>query len=185
MLIDKFDVDPVFHNFKMETSFRLLFLTITFSILLSISKDEVKNPVVGGWQLTSWTVGIPIALKASKHVTTNLLDQTSCDVNEVLSFDKDGIVISQDSFNPKITIRLKNGSSDVYIFEEVCAEGTIGFATDYSQKTNGEIQFNGTIGVVENNQLTVVYKDAIKIYNEALTEVIESKDLTLVYKKKA
>ncbi|RXJ50122.1 hypothetical protein [Gelidibacter gilvus] len=168
----------------MKTSLRLLFLTVSFVILVSISKDDVKNPVIGGWQLTTWTVGIPIDLKASKHVTTNLLDQTSCTVNETLSFDKDGIVISEDSFSPKITIRLKDGSSDVYIVEEVCAEGVIGFATDYSQETNGEVQFNGTIGIVSNNRLTVVYKEAIKIYNEALTEVIESKDLTLVYTKK-
>lgn len=168
----------------MKTLFRLLFLTITFSILLSISKEEVVNPVLGGWQLTTWTVGIPLNLKTSKHVTTNLLDQTSCDVNEILTFDKDGLVISQDSFNPKITIRLMKGAANVYMVEEVCAEGTVGFATDYTQGTNGEIQFNGTTGVVANNQLTVVYKGAIKIYNEALTEVIENKDLTLVYKKK-
>ncbi|WP_323027350.1 hypothetical protein [Gelidibacter japonicus] len=168
----------------MKTSIRLLFFTFTFFILLSSSKQVVKNPLIGGWELTTWTVGIPIQLKDSKHFTTNLLDQTSCNVNEILSFDKDGIVISEDTFSPQIIIRLKDGTSDVYLVEEICAEGRIGYATDYSYDSNGNVEFNSIVGVVANKQLTVIYKDAIKIYNEALTEVIENKDLTLVYRKK-
>ncbi|MBO3098858.1 hypothetical protein [Gelidibacter pelagius] len=168
----------------MKTSIRLLFFTFSLILLLSSSKNEVRNPVIGAWELTTWTVGIPIALNDNAQFTTNLLDQTSCDVNEILSFDSNEIVISEDSFSPNVTIRLKDGTSDVYLVEETCAEGAIGYATDYSQDTNGDIQFNGTVGVVTNNRLTVIYKNAIKIYNEALTEVIESKDLTLIYTKK-
>lgn len=134
--------------------------------------------------MTTWTVGIPMDLKPSKESTTNLLDQTSCEVNEILSFDNNGIVTSEDTFSPKITVRLKDGASAEYIIEEVCAEGVIGYTTEYSQVANGEVQFNNTVGVMVNNQLTVIYKNAVKVYNEALTEVVESKDLTLIYTKK-
>lgn len=134
--------------------------------------------------MTTWTVGIPIDLKDTMQFSTNLIDQTSCDVNEILSFDSNGIVTSEDTFSPRITIRLKETAADEYMLEEICAEGVIGYATDYSHEASGEVQFNNTVGVVVNNQLTVVYKNAVKVYNETLTEVVESKDLTLVYTKK-
>ncbi|MBA6151274.1 hypothetical protein [Gelidibacter maritimus] len=168
----------------MKTSIRLLLYTFSIIFFLSVSKPTDNSPLVGAWELTTWTVGIPMALNDNTQLTTNLLDQTACDVNEILTFDNKAIVISQDSFSPDITIRLKEGTTDVYIVEETCAEGVIGYATDYSQDANGDVQFNGTVGVLSNNQLTVIYKNAIKIYNEALTEVIESRDLTLIYTKK-
>lgn len=184
VLIDNFGDDPRSNRFIMKTSLRLLFISLSFILFLSISKEDVNDPLFGGWQLTTWTVGIPIDLNDTMQFTTNLLDQTSCEVNEVLSFDNNGIVTSEDTFSPQITVRLKDGASDEYLVEEVCAEGVIGYATDYLQDANGEVHFNNILGVVVNNQLTVIYKNAVKIYNEALTEVIESKDLTLVYTKK-
>lgn len=168
----------------MKSSFRLFILSIIFIILLSSSKEKINNPLIGGWELTTWTVDLPVNLIDSKYITTNLLDQTSCEVLELLSFDNDGIVTSQNTFSPKITIRLKEGTSDVYMFEEVCAEGQIGYATAYARDANGNVQFNNIVGVVVNRELTVIYKNAIKIYNEALTEELETKDLTLVYTKK-
>lgn len=167
----------------MKTMLRLLFISLSF-ILFSISKVHVENPIIGGWQLTTWTLGIPIDLNGTMKFSTNLLDQTSCAVNEILNFDNNGIVTSQDTFSPKITVRLKDGSSDGYILEEVCAEGSIGYATEYSRDTNAKVLFNNTVGIVTNNELTVVYKNAVKVYNQALTEVIERKDLKLVYTKK-
>lgn len=168
----------------MKSSFCLLFLAITFIVLSSISTNEVKNPLIGGWELTNWTVGLPVNLIDTNEFTTNLLDQTSCDVKEVLTFDNNGIVTSENTFGPKITIRLKEGTSDVFMFEEICGEGQIGYAAQYVGDSNGNVQFNNIVGVVVDRQLTVIYKDAIKIYNETLTEVVESKDLTLVYTKK-
>lgn len=168
----------------MKITFRLLFLSVCFIICSSCSKDGDKNPVVGNWELIAWTVNIPFDLDNDLDPSLNFLDKTACNVNETLSFDHKGNVTSKDTFNPEITIRLKEGTSDVYFVEEICAEGSIGLSTSYVQIDNQKIELNGAIGIVASQKLTLVYADAIKIYNETLTEVIESKDLTLVYLKK-
>ena len=168
----------------MTITFRILFISIFFLICASCSSDQSKNPVVGNWKLVMWTVGIPLNLGNEQVSSLNLLDQTACNVNETLSFDNNGIATSNNTFNPEITIRLKTGTSDVYFVEEICDEGSIGFSTSYVQIDNQNIELNGALGMVEDNRLTLIYADAIKIFNEDLTEVIESKDLTLIYAKK-
>lgn len=147
------------------------------------SDKEVTHPVIGSWNLTTWTVGIPLDLKNHSVYSTNLLDQTACKVNEILSFNTSGTVISEDTFNPKITISLKDGSSDDYIVEEICSEGSIGFTADYIAVDDNKVEFNNVMGILESNKLTFVYENMVKIYNDAQTEVIDSKDLTLVYEK--
>ena len=168
----------------MKITLRLLFFSFCFIICLSCSKDNVENPVIGNWELTTWTVDIPFDLDNDMASSTNFLDKTACNVNETLSFDDNGNVSSSDTFNPEITIRLKDGTSDVYFVNEVCAEGSIGFSTSYIQVNNQNVELNGAVGIVANKKLTLVYVNAVKIYNEALTEVIATKDLTLVYMKK-
>ena len=168
----------------MNITFRLLFLSIWIIIFTSCNNDDDKNHILGNWELMSWTAEIPFDLHNDKAPSLNLLDKTSCRVNETLTFDKNGVVSSDDTFNPKITISLKGGTSDVYFVEEICAEGSIGFSTSYVKDNNQNIEFNNAVGNVESNKLTLVYDDAIKIYNEELTEVIDRKDLTLVYRKK-
>lgn len=168
----------------MKITFRLLFYSFCFIICSSCSNDDAKHPVIGDWELIIWTVDIPFDLENDLVPTSNFLDTTACSVNEILTFDNNGIVTSDDTFNPEITISLKDGTSDVYFVNEVCAEGIIGFSTSFIQVNNQNVELNGAVGIVTSEKLTLVYKDAIEIYNEALTEVIESKDLTLVYMKK-
>ena len=168
----------------MKIILRLLFLSTCFTLILSCSKDDPKNPVVGNWKLLTWTVDIPFNLDNNEVSSLNFLDKTACSVNETLTFDKNGIATSHDTFNPEDTIRLKDGTSDVYFIEEICAEGSIGFSTEYTKVSEQHIELNGVVGVLQDERLTFVYVNAIKIYNEALTEVIQSKDLTLVYTKK-
>ncbi|MEO5789469.1 MAG: hypothetical protein ACOH2D_09390 [Gelidibacter sp.] len=168
----------------MNITFRLLFLSVCFFICASCSKEDDKYPVVGDWELIMWTVGIPFDLGNNQVHSLNFLDKTACNVNETLNFNHKGIVTSSNTFNPEITIRLKEDTSDVYFVEEICDEGTIGFSTSYLQVDKLNIELNNAVGMVERNKLTLVYANAIKIYNEVFTEVIESKDLTLVYRKK-
>lgn len=167
----------------MKKSLCLLFLSVCFIVCSACSKDNDKNPIIGNWKLTSWSIEIPFNLKKDTTFSTNLLDETDCEVNEILSFDNNGLVTSNDTFNPELKVRLKNGTSDDYMITETCAEETIGFATEYKQITDQSVGFNGVVAVVTGTKLTVVYKDAIKVYNEALTEVLGMKDLTLVYEK--
>lgn len=168
----------------MKKSLCLLFLSVCFFVCSACSKDDVKNPIIGNWKLTAWSIEIPFNLNNDATFSTNLLDETTCEVNEILRFDTNGLVTSNDTFNPELKVRLKDGTSDVYMITETCAEGAIGFATEYNQVNDQSIGFNGVVAVVTGSKLTVVYEGAIKVYNEALTEIIATKDLTLVYEKK-
>jgi hypothetical protein len=63
-------------------------------------------------------------------------------------------------------------------------EGTISFATTFRQSTDTMVSYNDIEStIIDNNQLISVYKDAVNIYNEDMTEVIATKDLTLVHTK--
>ncbi len=168
----------------MKINLRLLFISVCFLVSLSCSNDDFTNPVIGHWELVTWSVDIPFELDNDMISSSNYLDKTACNVNETLTFDKNGTVTSRDTFNPEITISLKEDTSDIYIVEEICAEGSIGFSTSYAQVNNQNIELNGAVGLVETKKLTLVYPNAIKIYNEALTDVIENKNLTLVYLRK-
>lgn len=168
----------------MKITFRLLFLSICLIISSSCSNDDDKKPVVGNWKLTTWTVDIMFDLDDDIAPSSNFLNKTICNVNETLTFDKNGIVTSNESFNSDVTISLKDGTADGYIIKEVCSEGSVGFATSYNQVDKHKVELNGAVGIVENQKLTLVYADAVKIYNEALSQVIDTKDLTLVYVKK-
>lgn len=168
----------------MKITFRVLFIAICFIIYSSCTKDKDKNPVHGRWELIGWNVGVPFDLNNEISPSLNLLDKTTCNVNETLTFDRNGTVTADDTFNPEITISLKDGTSDVYLFSETCAEGSIGFSTSYTQVNNQNVELNGATGTVASQKLTLVYKDAVNIYNEALTDVVDSKDLTLIYVKK-
>ena len=148
----------------------------------SCSNNDDKSAVIGTWKLVTWTADVPFDFDSK--MTSNFLDKTACNVNETLAFDKKGIVTSNDTFNPEITISLKDGTSDVYFVEEICGEGSISFATSYTLVDKMTIGINGALGSVENKELTFVYSGGIKIYNEALTDVIDLKDLTLIYLKK-
>lgn len=168
----------------MKKSICLFLLSLCFVICSACTDDDINNPIIGNWKLTSWSIGIPIDINSDTEFSINLLDETQCNPNETLSFDKNGLVTSNDTFNPEIQVSLEEGTSDNYIVKEVCAEGIIGFATEYTQVNDQSVGFNNVVAVTNGTTLTVVYKDAINVYNEALTEVISKKDLTLVYEKK-
>lgn len=174
----------------MSKFLSILSLAFVFSMFTSCFKDgDDLNKfndfsVVGTWELTMWTIQESIDLNDDTISSMNLLDEASCDNNETLKFDDNGTVSSNMTYNPQVTISLRDGSTDDYIFNVVCdMDGTIGTASEYTQNSNSVTLFN-TSAVLNGNQLTVVYEDAIDIYNEALTEVVATKDLTLVYTKK-
>ena len=168
----------------MKIILRLLIISVCFIVCSSCSKDDDDNPIVGNWDLVNWSVGIPFDIDQNISPSSNFLEHTSCAINETVTFDDKGTVIGKDTFNPEITISLKDNTSDVFFVEEICAEGSIGFSTSYVEDDNKNIDFNGATGSLSNQKLTLVYANAVKIYNEALTEVIDTKDLTLVYLKK-
>jgi hypothetical protein len=174
----------------MSKFFSIISFILVFAFSTSCFKDQddlnaLNNfSVVGTWELTNWTLQIPIDLNDDAISSINLLDEALCNNNETLTFDTDGIVASNMSYNPQVTISLTNGTTDNYIFDVECdMDGSIGAFGSYTQN-NDFITLFETTATLNGNQLTVVYEDAIDIFNEDLNEVVETKDLTLVYTKK-
>lgn len=167
----------------MKTINHLLFIGVCCLFCLSCSKTN-DNPVAGDWELVGWTVGIPFHVDGVTASHTNFLELTTCAVNEVLTFDHNGIVTSTDTFSPKISIYMKAEAGGIYLVEEVCADGYISFSTSYNYDAQQNIEFNEATGSFEGRQLTVIYPNAVEIYNEMRTEIIAHKNLTLTYLKR-
>ncbi|TDU39700.1 hypothetical protein BXY82_1730 [Gelidibacter sediminis] len=161
-----------------------LFCALSCFILSSgCTEDDANNPVLGNWKLTSWSITIPLDMNLDGIANTNLLMETECEVNEKLIFDKHGVVTSKDTYNPELKVSLIDDTTDIYKVEEMCSEGSIGFATEYIQIGAESISLNGKVGVVHQGKLTFVYNGAIPVYNENYTEIVDKKDLILIYDK--
>jgi hypothetical protein len=146
-------------------------------------QDSNNSSILGVWQLTAWNVEEGFDFNEDGTENTNLLNEIDCSRNETLIFDNNGVVSLNTTFNPDIDIALKDGSSNTYIFNVTCdTEGVISLATSYQLKDSSVFigEFKASF---MDNQITLVFKERIKIYNENFTEVIDRRDLTLVYTK--
>lgn len=158
-------------------------LTIVASVLISCSTDADDKTINGVWALTEWNIAEGFDINNDGIINTNILNEIDCVNNETLFFESTGVVSSNFTFNPTIEIALVNGTSDNHSFNVVCdKEGSISFATTFT--INGHIVLiNDSEATIKGDKLSRVFIDAIKIYNEDFTEVIVTKDLTLVYSK--
>ncbi|MGJ8593457.1 MAG: hypothetical protein ACSHXF_12975 [Aquaticitalea sp.] len=156
----------------------ILFFLIAFTFLTSCSTDE---SVVGTWKLTTWSVQIPMDLNDDATSSVNLLDEAICNNNEMLKFEANGSVSTNMTYNPKVTVSISDETKSVYTVSVECdKEGSIGAAGDFTQNKNLVSLFDQT-ALIDDDQLTIVYKDAIDVHNEDLTVVVAKKDLTLIY----
>lgn len=142
-----------------------------------------STTVEGMWKLTAYNVDNGFDINNDGIKSINILDEIDCANNEFLTFEPNGVISSNLTFNPDIRIVLLDGTTDEYVFNVTCDnEGVIGFAANYTQ--NGEtITYNNKNVSIIDNQLYVVFKNAVKIYNEGFIEVVDTKDLTMVYTK--
>ncbi|TGV02704.1 hypothetical protein [Flavivirga rizhaonensis] len=164
---------------------RLLFI-LCFALLITSCSGEDNNDasIVGRWKLTAWEVADGFDMNNDGIVNTNILNEIECISNETLIFETEGVVSSNKTFNPDIDIALQEGTTDKYVFKVRCdEEGVIGFATTYSLKNTDTVIFNDNESAIVGNQLFRLIKESIKIYNKDFTEVVATKDLTLVYTK--
>ncbi len=170
----------------MKNNSLLVILFLVFIFYNSCSNDEDSNQtsLVGTWELTTWTIGIPIDLNNDSVASSNLLDEAGCANNETVVFEIDGTVSFISTYNPTVNISLIGETSETYLFDVQCdLDGTIGLAAPYDQ--NGDtVTFLNNTANINGNQLTIVYQDAIDIYNEDFTQILTRKDLTLIYSKK-
>ncbi|GAA4291541.1 hypothetical protein [Aestuariibaculum suncheonense] len=163
----------------------ILILFVFLFVFTSCNTESVDvndNVVEGTWKLTTWTVGIPVDLNNDTVFSTNLIEEIPCENMETLTFSVDGTVASNVTFNPDVMI-LFNEILGVYVYQVNCeAEGSIGFAASYEHK-GASVFINDREAVVNGNRLTMIYKKAQKIHNLAKTDVVDVKDITLVYTK--
>jgi hypothetical protein len=168
---------------SMRKLVSIVYTTIFLLVLSSCATEPIEQTIESTWKLTSWSVNIQADLNSDNKFNTNLLQEIDCINNETLVFDKQGIVTSNATFNPEITIALLNDTTNDYVFDVVCdTDGVIGFASSYSISGN-LVKIDDEIATINENQLIRIFDSAIKIYSEDLTQVIETRDLTLVYTK--
>ena len=167
----------------------LLNLCIAFVLVCftSCSTDDMQDSnnssITGVWKLTAWNIDGGFDINNDGTVSTNLLNEIDCSRNETLFFDNDGVVSLNTTFNPDINIALLNIETSEYSFNVACdTEGVISLATSYTVN-DSMIMIGESEAQIDGNQIFLVFQDRIKIYNEDFTQVLETKDLTLVYNK--
>ena len=165
---------------KNKNVFVLVFSIVM--LLVSCSKEEsnTESILIGDWRLTGYDIGVEVDVNKDDHFNLNLLDELDCLNNEVLTFESNGVVASTDTFNP--IMEISRSSLGEYSFDVECVDGIIGLATSYTFDGNSVIYSNRT-SVLSGNILTRVIEDVIEVYNEDLSAVIETRDLTLIYTK--
>ncbi|WP_298238838.1 hypothetical protein [uncultured Algibacter sp.] len=163
-----------------------LFFTLVLSCLFLVScsgNDINDDPLLGVWKLTEWNIADGFDIDNDGFVSTNLLNEINCSYNETLLFEPNNIVSLNTTFNPKLEIAQLNNSTNEYSFNVECdTEGVVSLATFYSKEGNSVI-FGESEAVINGNQISIVFKESIEIYNEDFTQVIANKDLTVVYTK--
>jgi len=163
----------------MKNTFKILLLiSITF---FTVTSCQDNNPLYGEWKLSSWYIGVDIDLNKDGINTSNLLDEVDCNNKEILTINPDGTLNAINTYSPFVKI---SKTYNTYTFDVKCNNGSLGFATTY--KIEGDkivIAPNDEVYVFNGEQLTRVFKNAIKVYDSSSTTIIETKDLTLNYIK--
>lgn len=146
----------------------------------SLSFLQKENSFTGQWQLVSWSVGLEMDLDKDGNTSLNLIEETRCDNNEFLTLNNKGILKSEKTFNPTLNIfKTKSG----YKFSEKCNKGSIGFSNGFTIEGNDvKLDVGGKYELLDGN-LVRVFEGAINVFNSDFSEVLETRDLVLTYKK--
>jgi len=145
--------------------------------------EETFDFLEGTYRLTEYSVNVPIDLDNDTNYNTNLLEEIDCENNETLVFDRQGFMYSNLTFNPKIEVALIDAQPGTFAVDVDCdTEGVIGMAISY-RKSGNTIIINERIATLNGNNITMIFKNAIDIYNQDKTVVVDTKDLKLVYSK--
>lgn len=150
---------------------------------MSCSKDTNVSHIVGTWQLSTRTIGASFDVNQDNIYRTNLIKEANCNDIETLTFTEEGTVFSGNEYVSDI-IYFKYDDSDNYGINVECDKNRIiSFASEYEDLNEASVLILDKVYRIEDHTLTTIFEDAITIYNEDLTTVIETRDLKLVYIK--
>jgi len=156
---------------------------LCLAVATSSCTESDKSKVIGVWKLKTRTTDIPFDVNNDGSFSTNLVDEIDCNEIETLTFEENGTVFSGNEASV-ILKYFKTADSNTYGLNVECnKDGVISFASSYNEIDENTIQVSGRDYVISNNEMTVVFEGAVKIYNEDFSEIIETRDLTLVYTK--
>ncbi|GAA4281129.1 hypothetical protein [Gaetbulibacter aestuarii] len=169
----------------MNKFFWVTVITVLSIVLVSCSKDSNQqelNTLDGVWQLTAWNVEGGMDMNKDGVAHTNILDEISCTNNETLVFDASGVVLFNNTFNPKIKITAINNLLENLSTNVVCDSGVIGSATSYTVDGN-KVILGSTIAIINGNEIDIIRKDKLKVFNPDMSTVIVTQDVMEVYTK--
>ncbi|WP_152487267.1 hypothetical protein [Winogradskyella psychrotolerans] len=145
--------------------------------------DKSEHDVIGIWLLTTRTSDLPFDVNQDGVFNTNLVSEIDCNKTETLTFETNGTVSSGNEFSNPLKY-YKEEATNVYRINSDCnTEGIISFASEFEITEEDTIKISDRVYVLSGNTLTTVYENSVNIYNEDFTEVIETKDLKLIYTK--
>ena len=153
---------------------------IVFVLFLTVISCSDNNLIIGEWKLSSWDIGMEMDINKDDIKSLNLLDEVECTNKEILTVKLDSTLNSINTFNPIAKISKLNSKHN---FNIECSEGSLGFASSYKFIDNKLKLETGGEFLLEEGQLVRTFENAINIYNEDFTEVIDKQDLTLTYTK--
>lgn len=145
--------------------------------------DKSEHVVIGDWLLTTRTIDLPFDVNQDGVSNTNLVAEIDCNKTETLTFDNNGTVSSGNEFSNLLRYYKENDTNVYRIISDCNTEGIISFASEFKVTDERTIKISDRVYVLSGNTLTTVYENSVKIYNEDFTEVIETKDLKLIYTK--
>ena len=163
----------------------LLIVGIVSSALFSCSNEPVDqiSSIVGNWKLTEVNIYLPNGFDLNNDGvrSTNLLNEIDCANKEVLTFDQNGVMQSNLTFNPDVDIYMLDDAKQQYDITVHCdIEGAIGYATSYI-KDGETILYNNRSAIQEGNHLYITFDKVIGVYNADGSQMLSLEDLNLVY----
>jgi len=165
----------------MTKSIYLFLVLSVFAFATSCSKDKINSDdeLVGEWKLVAWEIDTALDLDRDSVDHKNLLEEINCENKEILGFESVGTYYDVNSFNPVFKIALVNDTE--YVLDLQCSEGSIGAAASYSVIGN-EVMVNQNVMVTLEGDILYRYK-ILNIYNADFSEVIDTIEMKIIYKK--
>ena len=162
----------------------LVFLS---TLIYSCNSENQNTPettaLEGVWHLTAWNVVQGLDMDQDGTAHTNLLDEISCENAETLEFDTHGIVSFNNSFSPDLKITRVPDNPGKYNFDITCDNKRILGSASTFKKSGKTLMIGDTPATINGNEITIVRKNKIKIFDQSLTKLQKTLDVSVVYTK--